>query len=539
VELLKADGAFWKSPDTNSADLTSMKLALDGVAKVLFDAGILTEQILNDEIPVLVWDSAIAGGWYRFASDTPARIFPEQIGHYHVWRDDTKDWKGLFRSEIAHWLAELLDAPVRMRRTHGLTLNQKHQIEDAEHELNESFSAHEKMREIVDSGEWHPVGPQPKRPKLDGEIRKLEDDVRKFAITFINVSAEAAWPLGSVEPFRTRLEADARGILEWVLAKVNPKDLPSLDKASLETTINHQVSNWIRQARQMFAPPWAADSEAKAAPSLAAQQLPSSPDQIQSAVPDFFKADTSARPLGDNPFPLDHPAHEVFEESTWEAKQAIGKLQSLLLVPYDTPAELLQSIFKFRTGYFNVVVKHAMCILGNRESALWYESWINDFTKFFLDDTVSRIKSQDPKADPKAPPYFDSESVNRFERDLTLELMRIVGHYKTEAASIVLRIKEKSNASSKGTKRRGRRPNQERRDAIHNAITKYGDQWRHHLSGIFTELDNQDVSLGKFENFKIDLGDGTSTTVGKWDDLDFAEGEQRRQIIDVLRKYSD
>jgi hypothetical protein len=63
AQLLRADAAFWASPESTVADLTSMKLAFDGIAKVLFEAGILTERLLQDEIPALVWDSAMAGGW--------------------------------------------------------------------------------------------------------------------------------------------------------------------------------------------------------------------------------------------------------------------------------------------------------------------------------------------------------------------------------------------------------------------------------------------------------------------------------------------
>jgi hypothetical protein len=111
VQLLRADASFWKSPDSDGADLTAMKLAFDGVAKVLFEAGILTERLLRNDIPILVWDSAIAGGWYRFASETPATIFPERLGHYWVWRAEGRDWNGAFRAETAEWLAALLEAP--------------------------------------------------------------------------------------------------------------------------------------------------------------------------------------------------------------------------------------------------------------------------------------------------------------------------------------------------------------------------------------------------------------------------------------------
>ena len=86
---------------------------------------------------------------------------------------------------------------------------------------------------------------------------------------------------------------------------------------------------------------------------------------------------------------------------------------------------------------------------------------------------------------------------------------------------------------------RGRRPDRERRDAIRSAVRKYGAGWRDHLSEIFRELDSVEASLGDFQALKIDLGDGQSRQVSSWDDLDLAQGAQRRQIVDTLRKYAD
>ncbi len=107
IELLRADAEFWKSPDTPCAPLTTMRQAFDGTAMVLFVAGVLTESLLRNEIPELVWDSAIAAGWWRSASETPQRIFPERVGHYWVWRDERTDWQQLFRDEAAVWLVRL------------------------------------------------------------------------------------------------------------------------------------------------------------------------------------------------------------------------------------------------------------------------------------------------------------------------------------------------------------------------------------------------------------------------------------------------
>ena len=44
--------------------------------------------------------------------------------------------------------------------------------------------------------------------------------------------------------------------------------------------------------------------------------------------------------------------------------------------------------------------------------------------------------------------------------------------------------------------------------------------------------------LGKFQGKEIDL-DGESMKAWRWEDLDLAQGKQRQQVIDVLRKYTD
>jgi hypothetical protein len=97
----------------------------------------------------------------------------------------------------------------------------------------------------------------------------------------------------------------------------------------------------------------------------------------------------------------------------------------------------------------------------------------------------------------------------------------------------------KAAESSTSAKRRGRRLDQERRDAIRNAISQHSDDWRNHLNEIFTELDSKEVSLGDFQGRRIDLGDGKCQIASKWEDLDLAQGDDGRKIIDALRKYVD
>lgn len=115
AQLLRADGAFDSSPDADpeSAARACMRQAFEGIAQVLWDAGILTQDLLRHEIAELVWDSAVAGGWWRRASETRQDIFPEQLGHHWVWREDSRESKELFRAETRAWEARLLEAPER------------------------------------------------------------------------------------------------------------------------------------------------------------------------------------------------------------------------------------------------------------------------------------------------------------------------------------------------------------------------------------------------------------------------------------------
>jgi hypothetical protein len=113
IELLRADAEFWRSPDTAGAHLATMRQAFDGIAMVLLVAGILSESLLRQQIPQLVWDAAIAAGWWRCASETPQTIFPERLGHYWVWRDERTDWPRLFHDETEVWRVRLSAASAR------------------------------------------------------------------------------------------------------------------------------------------------------------------------------------------------------------------------------------------------------------------------------------------------------------------------------------------------------------------------------------------------------------------------------------------
>jgi hypothetical protein len=334
--------------------------------------------------------------------------------------------------------------PLITKNDRTLTEAQQRRITDAEQELKDNLGAHEMMREVLEPGEWRRAGTSSEARTMVGEIPKLQRDIEDCVIRILRVLAEASWSIGSVELFGAQLLIDASDLLKWALAKVNPNDLVLLDKLAVQTALAQEVSTWIRKAQREFPPPGIDAAPSGVAPGLMEPQGSGFQQRNQLHVLDPFQQDAAARPLGENPFPPEHPAHNVFEEATWEAKQEIGQLQSSFLAPYETPAELLEAIFKYRTGHFNTIAKQGICVVGNDETARRYESWIDDSAKFYFEDTLTRINCKDPEADPAAPPFFKPESLASFKRDLTLELMRIANHYKTEAAALALRIKRDS-----------------------------------------------------------------------------------------------
>jgi hypothetical protein len=180
-----------------------------------------------------------------------------------------------------------------------LSQDQQQRIKDAEGRLNESLEAHEKMREVIEPGEWSPVSLSPKAPRMADEVRKLDVDLRRFAIEVFNVLAEAAWVVQSMDVFRTRLQTHARQLLEWIPAKVNPKDLRSVDTAALEAAIQTEQSNWIRKAQREFPPAWMGDALAGVPPGLMEPQRSGFRERDQLNALDPFQQDATVRPARD------------------------------------------------------------------------------------------------------------------------------------------------------------------------------------------------------------------------------------------------
>ena len=83
IELLRVDVAFRKSPDTPDAHHTAMRQAFEGVAMVLFAAGILTENLLRNEIPQGRSSVCFFGGPLLFALSLLARLILNECYFRH------------------------------------------------------------------------------------------------------------------------------------------------------------------------------------------------------------------------------------------------------------------------------------------------------------------------------------------------------------------------------------------------------------------------------------------------------------------------
>jgi hypothetical protein len=279
----------------------------------------------------------------------------------------------------------------------------------------------------------------------------------------------------SLEGFRPEwLREAADQTLVTTLALVDPLDLivesiPAIE-VEVRQTLEAALGNWKHRP-----PPEQADGQQEAMPARTVRTdtagcqagNPVRSDGILQgdnlSIPDDAPpTDLAAFPLGVNPFPQGHPVSEVFIEATWKAKEQINRFQSeLLQTPGSTPTEFLQSILTFRKRWFSVCAYEATNIVGNEATALWYERWIDEWAGLLIEDTLSGLRRRDPKANPGDSPFFSAKELESFENDLTLELMKMIAHYKGVASRRVqesfqlLKAKQAAAASGLDTEKQG------------------------------------------------------------------------------------
>jgi hypothetical protein len=113
VELLKAQVAFRRAnPHDTYRYMGPMRMAFDGVARVLFEAQVLTEDVMRNELGLLILESAIAGNWWYAPNDKREEIFPSHFGHREEWEKLLRNLPELFAAEFADWQSKILEREI-------------------------------------------------------------------------------------------------------------------------------------------------------------------------------------------------------------------------------------------------------------------------------------------------------------------------------------------------------------------------------------------------------------------------------------------
>jgi hypothetical protein len=99
AHLLSASAVYKRgNPSDSRRFVAPIQQAFDGIASVLFDARILTSEVLKNQLPLLLLESAIAAGWLHYVqplSEVSAEFF--------------KAYPDVFSAEIDEWSAKLLE----------------------------------------------------------------------------------------------------------------------------------------------------------------------------------------------------------------------------------------------------------------------------------------------------------------------------------------------------------------------------------------------------------------------------------------------
>jgi hypothetical protein len=110
-QLLKAHATFHRYPwGDNRKFIEPMQQAFTGIAGVLFEAKLLTSEILEKHLRLFILEAAVSGNWYWYQVDeASSEIFPGYFGHSSHWQHFNQHYRLLFAAEIAEWKSKLLD----------------------------------------------------------------------------------------------------------------------------------------------------------------------------------------------------------------------------------------------------------------------------------------------------------------------------------------------------------------------------------------------------------------------------------------------
>jgi hypothetical protein len=116
--LLKAHATFHRGnwQDYDERAIPAMQQAISGIAGILYDAGLLTSELLENGLQLFVVEAAAAGNWTTFRTAYDAErteIFPGHYGSEARWTVFKQRWPLILAAEIAEWHSKLLDKSIQ------------------------------------------------------------------------------------------------------------------------------------------------------------------------------------------------------------------------------------------------------------------------------------------------------------------------------------------------------------------------------------------------------------------------------------------
>ena len=109
-ELLKAQATYYRLSMRELGFEKPMQMAFTGIAAILFDASLLTIEILENQLRLLMVEAAMIGGWMNPHPDDPrVEIFPGFFGHQLAWSRFNQHGIQILFASTAEWHSRLLD----------------------------------------------------------------------------------------------------------------------------------------------------------------------------------------------------------------------------------------------------------------------------------------------------------------------------------------------------------------------------------------------------------------------------------------------
>jgi hypothetical protein len=103
-------------------------------------------------------------------------------------------------------------------------------------------------------------------------------------------------------------------------------------------------------------------------------------------------------PVGNNPVPVGHPAHEVWEDATQEALEEVFRLNERMLGRQPpSPAGLPFWTIELVVGKFQIWARRNLCVVRIDRDARAYEQWLNHNMQAWIDSTSGRLSDFAPE----------------------------------------------------------------------------------------------------------------------------------------------